>query len=222
VIKYLRLISNIFNFRRLIYLFALFHLQAALYRLSGDKNPLHIDPTFSSVVGYEKPILHGLCSYGFATRHVLAKYANNDATRIKAIKARFSSTILPGQTIRTEMWKEDNRIYFRCFNQETGKVIIEGGYVDLKPNTSSGHTTYKGHNTASFSVGPASGSASFHTDSMNSRGMNLASDPIFESVVKKICLQPEETSKIDAVYQFSVLKYDKQARSWGKYIYSLF
>lgn len=105
--------------------------QAALYRLCGDRNPLHIDPDFSALGGYERPILHGLCTLAFAVRHVLARYANNNTRLFKAAKARFTGTILPGQTIRTDMWQEGNRIYFESYCEETGKLVISGAYVDL-------------------------------------------------------------------------------------------
>mgnify|MGYP000977539106 CR=1 FL=1 len=103
--------------------------QAALYRLSGDRNPLHIDPIFAQAGGYSKPILHGLCSLGFAVRHVIKCYPDRQLHRIKA---RFSGVIYPGETIVTEMWEQGLRVHFQCRVKETGKTLILGAYVDLK------------------------------------------------------------------------------------------
>lgn len=106
--------------------------QAALYRLSGDLNPLHIDPNFSAIAGYKTPILHGLCSFGFSIRAVLEKYANNEANLFKSAKVRFTKPVIPGQTLKIDMWKEGKRIYFNTSIVETGNDVITGAYVDLK------------------------------------------------------------------------------------------
>lgn len=92
--------------------------QAALYRLNGDYNPLHIDPNFASIGGFDKPILHGLCTFGLAVKHILQTYCDNDASCFKAVKVRFAKPVIPGQTVQTSMWLEKEnsgyRVYFEC------------------------------------------------------------------------------------------------------------
>ncbi|VDL69761.1 unnamed protein product [Nippostrongylus brasiliensis] len=121
--------------------------QATLYRMgSGDLNPLHVDPNFAKMSGFKEPILHGLCSMGFAVRHVISGWAENDASRFEALKAgsspylfpfvRFSSPVIPGQTLRTETWKDGSRIVFQTKVKETGKVVISNAWIKLKGATS--------------------------------------------------------------------------------------
>jgi acyl dehydratase len=81
--------------------------QAALYRLSGDLNPLHLDPAAAKRGGFDRPILHGLCTYGIATRSLVMGPLDGDVSRLKEFKARFSSTVYPGDTLTTECWKTD-------------------------------------------------------------------------------------------------------------------
>lgn len=100
--------------------------QAAIYRLSGDRNPLHIDPEFSKVGGFKTPILHGLCFFGFSAKHVLQSFG-----MFKNIKVRFAGVVLPGQTLKTEMWKEGNKIVFQTTVVETGKLCIAGAGAEL-------------------------------------------------------------------------------------------
>ena len=93
--------------------------QAAIYRLSGDYNPLHVDPEFAGMAGYDRPIIHGLCTFGFVGRAVLKTYCDNDPAKFKSIKVRFSRPAWPGDTIVTEMWKEsDSRILVRARTKE--------------------------------------------------------------------------------------------------------
>jgi len=99
---------------------------AAVYRLSGDRNPLHIDPDFAKVGGFDVPILHGLCSFGVAGKAILQKFG-----QFKNIKVRFAGTVLPGQTLVTEMWKEGNLVIFQVTVKETGKPAISGAGAEL-------------------------------------------------------------------------------------------
>lgn len=100
--------------------------QAALYRLNGDRNPLHIDPEFSKVGGFKTPILHGLCFFGISGKHIYQTYGP-----FKNIKVRFAGTVLPGQTLRTEMWKEGNTVIFQTKVVETGKLCIAAAGAEL-------------------------------------------------------------------------------------------
>jgi acyl dehydratase len=96
--------------------------QAQIYRLSGDYNPLHVDPAFAKAVGFEGPILHGLCSLGVASRALLTTYCNNNAALFKSVKLRFAAPVLPGQTLVTSMWTEGGKVIFNVAVKETGKV----------------------------------------------------------------------------------------------------
>lgn len=100
--------------------------QAALYRLSGDLNPLHIDPDFAVLGGQSQPILHGLCSLGFSVRAVLQAYAVGNASRFRAVKARFTKPVLPGQTLNVNMWTSGDRVHFETSVLETGVIVISG------------------------------------------------------------------------------------------------
>jgi acyl dehydratase len=107
-------------------------IQAAIYRLSGDRNPLHIDPDFAKMAGYDRPILHGLCSFGYAGRAVLAEYCENDPDRFTGLSVRFSGVVFPGDTITTEMWDEGNGVIIVQSKTQEGRVVISNAAAEVK------------------------------------------------------------------------------------------
>ena len=97
----------------------------------------HVDPAVAQMSGYEKPILHGLCSLGFAVHAVLNECAGGAAARFKAVRARFAAPVLPGQTLRTKMWRQGaGRVLFEPEVAETGTAAIKHAYVDLHTDQS--------------------------------------------------------------------------------------
>ncbi|WP_207951760.1 MaoC/PaaZ C-terminal domain-containing protein [Pseudomaricurvus alcaniphilus] len=105
--------------------------QAALYRLTGDTNPLHIDPKFAAMGGFPKPILHGLCTYGFAARAVISAVCDGDPSRLRKFNLRFANPVFPGETLRTEIWKEaDGKASFRTFVVERELLVLNNGYAE--------------------------------------------------------------------------------------------
>ncbi|KFH47169.1 Peroxisomal hydratase-dehydrogenase-epimerase-like protein [Hapsidospora chrysogenum ATCC 11550] len=100
--------------------------QAAIYRLSGDYNPLHIDPAFAKMGGFKAPILHGLCTFGFAGKAVYDRFG-----AFKNIKVRFAGPVIPGQTLVTEMWRDGSKVTFQTKVKETGKLAIAGAAAEL-------------------------------------------------------------------------------------------
>lgn len=98
---------------------------ALIYRLSGDWNPLHADPRIARRAGFERPILHGLCSYGIACRALLKAYCANDPTRLRSMFARFSSPVYPGETIRFDFFEEPKALRFKATVKERNVTVLD-------------------------------------------------------------------------------------------------
>ncbi len=100
--------------------------QALLYRLSGDRNPLHSDPSFAALGGFDRPILHGLCTYGFTGRALLHALCGSDPSRFRYMEGRFSKPTYPGDALTVSMWIDSNQAVYRTANQG-GDVVIDAG-----------------------------------------------------------------------------------------------
>ena len=105
---------------------------ALLYRLNGDENPLHADPQRAKEAGFDRPILHGAASFGVAAHAILRLCADYRPQRLKSIEARFSRPVFPGETIRTEMWPEGERISFQCRVVGRDEIVLSNGLATLR------------------------------------------------------------------------------------------
>lgn len=113
--------------------FATLPQSALLYRLSGDPNPLHASPEVARVAGFKAPILHGLCSFGVAGHAVLKTYCDYRPERLKSFALRFSSPVYPGESIRTELWRDGDVVSFRSLVAERDAVVLDNGKAVIAP-----------------------------------------------------------------------------------------
>mgnify|MGYP001800665593 CR=1 FL=1 len=167
--------------------------QALLYRLSGDWNPLHADPDFARALRFERPILHGLCTFGFATRQVLGALApEGDPRFLESIEVRFAESVYPGETLVTEAWKEGRRILFRTKVKERDAVVLSNAALtrfETLPEKRAPKVPAEVEEAPAAPAGPRA--ADFF------RGIGL--------YVER---HTEETRRIDEVFQFRLLSPD--------------
>ncbi len=105
--------------------------QALLYRLSGDRNPLHADPAFAKMVGFPRPILHGLCTYGITCRAVMQGFTDFDPAPIRSHQARFSAPVFPGETVTVDLWRDGPVVSFEAKVKDREAAVIKNGRTVL-------------------------------------------------------------------------------------------
>jgi acyl dehydratase len=106
--------------------------QALIYRLSGDKNPLHCDPDFAKMAGFDKPIIHGLCSYGIACKAIVDEVLGGDVAQVARYQARFAGVAFPGETYQVSYWKQGKQILLEAKSVERNAPIISNAVVELR------------------------------------------------------------------------------------------
>ena len=107
--------------------------QALLYRMSsGDRNPLHADPAFATLAGFERPILHGLCTYGVVNKAVVQSVLDADPTVVESFTARFSGHVFPGETLVTRIWRQDGRYLIEAETKERGTKVLSNAALTTR------------------------------------------------------------------------------------------
>jgi acyl dehydratase len=106
--------------------------QALLYRLSGDKNPLHADPSFAAMGGFDKPILHGLCTFGIVCKAVVDNVLDGDVTKVARYQVRFAGVVYPGETIVTNVWKEGDQLLIRALVKEREAPALTNAAITVR------------------------------------------------------------------------------------------
>jgi 3-hydroxyacyl-CoA dehydrogenase/3a,7a,12a-trihydroxy-5b-cholest-24-enoyl-CoA hydratase len=174
--------------------------QALIYRLSGDWNPLHVDPTFATAFGFPKPILHGLCTFGYLGRHVVTQICGGDPRYFKSIKVRFADIVFPGETLKIELWKEsDTRVIARVSVVERNKVVISNAAVELYkeiPQPKAKAAPAKAAPAAAAQAGAAAGAVD--------PASLLTSGDIFVAITGYIADSPDLVKQIATSFQFKL------------------
>jgi 3-hydroxyacyl-CoA dehydrogenase/3a,7a,12a-trihydroxy-5b-cholest-24-enoyl-CoA hydratase len=104
--------------------------QAALYRMSGDRNPLHIDPAVAQAVGFKEPILHGLCTYGVVCGRFVQQVFQGDDGKLKSYSARFSTPVIPGESLQTKVWQTNPRLFLLEVCNAKGEAVLRNGVIE--------------------------------------------------------------------------------------------
>ncbi|KNE71290.1 hypothetical protein AMAG_20329 [Allomyces macrogynus ATCC 38327] len=182
--------------------------QAALYRLSGDLNPLHIDPQMSAMGGFDVPILHGLCTLGVSAKHVYNHYAGGDPAAVKSIKGRFAKHVFPGETLRTDMWREGNKVLFQVTVVERNVVAVANAAVEF-------HKIAGGAAAAAApaaAASPAKASSGVIVD-------GFKASAVFQQLAASMAAQNSaartaQVGKVKAVFQFDVKNGAGSVQTW--------
>ncbi len=106
--------------------------QALIYRLSGDDHALHVDPDFAREAGFDRPILHGNCTFAIAGHALLRTCCAYEASQLRAMACRFTAPVYPGETVRTEIWRDKTSLQFRCVVPERDVVVLSNGSARLR------------------------------------------------------------------------------------------
>jgi acyl dehydratase len=106
--------------------------QALIYRLSGDKNPLHADPEIAKMAGFDRPIIHGLCSYGIVCKAIVDHLLDGDVTRVARYQVRFRGVAFPGETYLTEYWREDDKILIQAKSRDRDAIVISNAAITVR------------------------------------------------------------------------------------------
>ncbi len=104
---------------------------ALLYRLNGDMNPIHADPDLARKLGFERPILHGLCSYAVAALALIETWCVGDATQLRSLGVRFTAPLYPGETLVVESWGDGSTLSFRALSKERGVKVLDNGVAEV-------------------------------------------------------------------------------------------